>query len=679
MLSTGSPSRTWERPLSILVCLVLFLVGIWSVPLAIFGPDRALVPGDLGDARFNNYILEHFHRFITGRTGAFWDVPFMYPWKNVIALSDNLLGSAPIYSVYRLAGLSREGAFQMWWLTLFALNYGCCLLALGKWSGNWVLSACAAYIFAFGIYNIGQISNVQVFPKFAAPLAFLCMWRHLGTGSWKWLLLTMLAVVYQFYCGIYLGFIVLYALLFLVIGHLVAYREPGFLHRIRNLRYVGAWSATLLIGLLLLAPMMIHYLQVPASLGARDFTGIMDTIPRPTSYFFTHPAAISWHSLSGLGVDAFPLWWSHFHFIGAVPWLAVLAAPFLLFAKRTPLEGRRKLLGIGVALVLSTLFCLNMGGHSLYALWFQLPGFSVMRSIDRFINVQVLFFLFLFVAVVDPLFKRPRVAFALSLLLPAAVVQDNRWDVHELKRFDKFEAQDLVKEVERRITREYAGDKRFDAIAYEPPLPVRSDFNDRHGHTIATQITAMLAAQELGIATVNAYSGGYPGTYISFFDNMDHRVLADWCAFNGIGTERIQEIHGLAAQVVAQDTVRLKASNGRYVSTDLSKGGLALADRDTASDWETFLQITIADGRVAFLCTNGDLLCAEVEDHDQLSATASDLGDFGLFRLEPMDSGTVAIRAFNGRYVVLDPGTGQLSATGERADAHAAFRRILLR
>ncbi len=30
----------------------LLLYGLWSFPLAIFGPDRELIPGDLGDARF---------------------------------------------------------------------------------------------------------------------------------------------------------------------------------------------------------------------------------------------------------------------------------------------------------------------------------------------------------------------------------------------------------------------------------------------------------------------------------------------------------------------------------------------------------------------------------------------------------------------------------------------------
>ena len=162
-----------EGILFILVAIALFIAGLWSVPLALFGPDRTLIPGDMGDARFNNWILEHFHQYVTGKVGSFWDAPFMYPWKNAIALSDNLLGSAPIYSALRYLGQTREGAFQGWIVAMFALNYGCCFVAMRKWAGNSALAACASYIFAFGIYNIGQLNYLQVPSLWAVTLTDL--------------------------------------------------------------------------------------------------------------------------------------------------------------------------------------------------------------------------------------------------------------------------------------------------------------------------------------------------------------------------------------------------------------------------------------------------------------------------------------------------------------------------
>ena len=43
------------------------LVGLALVPLQVMGPSLRRVPGDLVDARFNNYVLEHGYRWLTGR------------------------------------------------------------------------------------------------------------------------------------------------------------------------------------------------------------------------------------------------------------------------------------------------------------------------------------------------------------------------------------------------------------------------------------------------------------------------------------------------------------------------------------------------------------------------------------------------------------------------------------
>ena len=672
------PMTPWVERVGLVVALIIFLIGIWSVPLAIFGPDLALIPGDLGDSRFNNYILEHFHRFVTGKTDDYWNAPFMYPYANALALSDNLLGSAPIYSAFRALGLTREGAFQGWLLALFTLNYWCCLVALRKWAGNTVLAACAAYIFAFGIYNIGHMNNLQVLPRFIAPLALFFLWNHMRNGSWKWLLLAVLATAYQFYCGIYIGFILVYALFFLFLGHLIAYRRPSFLVRARDPRFVAVWLLTIAAGLLLLVPLMTPYMAVPKDIATRHYEEIAASIPRPVSYFFTHPAALSWRSLSHVGVDAFPLWWNHFHFVGALPWLAVLAVPFRLVSKSTCAEEKRLLMAITTTMVLSILFCMNLGGSSLYELVFQVPGFSVLRAIDRYINVLVLFFLILFVSVLRPLFQKRRTVWPLSLMLPVLAVQDNRWETSELNRFDKLEAKMMVQDVARRITREYSGPDRFDAIAYEPRMPAHTSFEERHGNVIHTQINVMLAAQELGIPVVNAYSGGYPGPFIKFFQHMDHRTLVDWCAFNGIGTERIQEIDGLDVDIAAHDTVRLLAANGRYLCADLTKGGVVLANKDKAHDPETFLQLQTNDGRVAFLSINSQFLCAELEQNQQLSATGKDLGDFGLFTMEALESDMVRIKAFNGQYLMLDRVTEELHATGTGTEPETRFKLLRL-
>jgi len=71
------------------------------------GKNLLFIPGDLGDARFNNYILEHFYQWITQKVPSYWSPQFFYPYPLTLAFSDNLLGSAPFYAMIRILGFSR--------------------------------------------------------------------------------------------------------------------------------------------------------------------------------------------------------------------------------------------------------------------------------------------------------------------------------------------------------------------------------------------------------------------------------------------------------------------------------------------------------------------------------------------------------------------------------------------
>jgi hypothetical protein len=56
------------------VLLALFL-GLALIVQSL-GLNLSRMPGDLGDTRFNVYILEHFMKWISQTNQSYWDAPF---------------------------------------------------------------------------------------------------------------------------------------------------------------------------------------------------------------------------------------------------------------------------------------------------------------------------------------------------------------------------------------------------------------------------------------------------------------------------------------------------------------------------------------------------------------------------------------------------------------------------
>ena len=520
--------------ISYLLPLALLCIGLYLTPLNIYGPDFSKVPGDLGDARFNNYILEHNYKFFTGQVDKYWDAPFMYPYQNVLAFSDNLLGTAPIYSLFRLIGTDRETSFQLWLLTLFILNFICCYWALNKWSGNNVLSSTGAYIFSFSILLVGNIYNVQTYPRFIVPLVFYWCWKYFSEKQIKYFLYVSLGIVFQFFCGIYLGFLLLYALLFLFIAYIIVYRDYTLFTQFKNNKTTGAHFLILLLSLCVFYPFIKPYVAIAQNAGIPSFDEVKQYIPTLRSYFFTDKAPVFWGVLSEHAVPVIKNWWCHFLFIGALPWLGILALPFVLFFKRTEKPTKKFIFFLFLSLFLSFIFCLNINGFTLYQLIYKIPGFSAMRSMNRIINIEVMFFILIFVFVFNELSKKNLIVKWLVYSFPLLVILDNAIRPDKILKYDKMESQHRIELVSKEIQYQYHNE--YKAIAYMPDTMV----NAVHLH-----IDVMLASQKLNIPCVNAYSGHNPGEFNDFFGSTDSLSLKKWCEYNQISTDSIQQIHPL--------------------------------------------------------------------------------------------------------------------------------------
>ncbi len=622
------------------------------MPIAVFESNLSKMPGDLGDTRFNNYILEHGHKYLTGKIDNYWDAPFLYPYKNVTALSDNLLGTLPIYSFFRGIGADRETAFQFWLLTLFTLNFIFCFIALNKWSANVILSSVGAYIFAFSIYNLGQLDHVQVFPKFIAPLVIYWFWKFISETKIKYFLFASLGLIYQFYCGMYLAFMLTYVLLFFGIAYFGIYGRQSWHNKFWNKRSIAYLSSIVILSVFLLLPLIRPYLEVAGSMGMRKFDAAINSIPTFRSYFFSSDASSVWRFLSNHAIGKISEWWGHRLFFGATLWLGLIVGVYLVISKRASFESRKYIYFLLSAVFLAVIFCLNFNGVTLYKFIFLLPGFSSMRAIDRIINLEVLLFIILFVfsfAKLQEVF--PRVKYFI-FVLPVLVVVDNLFDANKVKRFDKQMSQQRIADVKNRIKDQY--DSKYTAIAYMPFLTHVENESDGYLHTVAIQLDAMTAAQELNVPCVNSYTGFDPGNYLNFFFDPRDKTLDEWCEFNQYKSSQIQHINDLGKKEVSRKKINLVAHNNKFLTAVQDAEPLVYANREKAAAWENFIMVRFENGDCFIKASTNFLWSAEIGKEGIVVASKSEAGEGETFRIVELNNTTIAFKAANGLYLSVD-------------------------
>ncbi|MFT5779405.1 MAG: hypothetical protein ACI837_002363, partial [Crocinitomicaceae bacterium] len=162
-------SPAYQNYLARVLPILVYLFGLWYFCLRILGPSFEFLPGDLGDSRFINYLLEHGYQWSAGNAPDFWSAGFMYPFENSVALSDNMLGTMPLYGFWRMFGISQETSYQLWWIVICSLNYWSAYYVMKRWFSRWDLAIIAAWIFAFTIFNLGQINYMQMVIRFMVP------------------------------------------------------------------------------------------------------------------------------------------------------------------------------------------------------------------------------------------------------------------------------------------------------------------------------------------------------------------------------------------------------------------------------------------------------------------------------------------------------------------------------
>jgi hypothetical protein len=360
-----------------------FLVGL----LLFFKIDA--VPGDLGDGRFNMYILEHGYRWLMHWDKSFWSAPFFYPAQNVVAYSDHHLGSFLFFSLFRVLGLNRETVFQLWAVTIFGLNYWITFLVLKKRKLHPAGAVAGAYLFTFGALMAARMMHIQLAPRFMIPIAFGAAARFLETGHAKYLHYLLIACAGQIYLGIYTGYFLISSLLpFCLVLVFVRKQWQGVANFTTRVGSRPAYRRTLeygasLVGfVLVLLPVAIPYHQTQQEIGRRTWEEVATMLPRWQSYLHA-PASFLWGKLLRLG-DQLPMAGEHVLFFGLLPYLAILISLFLVLRGKLDRSKTDLVLAMLAVLVGIGLLTLYVSGFSFYRLaWTYLPGAGGVRAVAR--------------------------------------------------------------------------------------------------------------------------------------------------------------------------------------------------------------------------------------------------------------------------------------------------------
>jgi hypothetical protein len=506
--------------------LALLIIGyvFYFVLLPFFGDGFNRIPGDVVDARFNNYVLEHGYRYLCKEEHWFWGAPFMYPEKNVITFSDNFLGELPFYAFFRKIGCDRETAYQCWMLVCFMLNFIVCAWVLVKLGCSRLSALIGAYVFAFALPVFDQSYHSQMMSRYAMPLAFYFFIVFFEKAKPLHYLAFLLSIVWQFYNSIYLGFMLSLGIFCFAVFYIwFRYKDISFKSLFTTKKSVQ-YALFTLLALLPLYVLMHPYVEraIPGYLPEHDL--VMLTVPRLASYFLTSPYALSWLSLNNHNAG-FMYYWNHYLYPGGLTYLAAAALVLIILWRKfktkialTPwmILSAAFLCGLGLLII----FTINLKGKSVYEGIFLLPGFKSMRDICRVVNVELFFWAALVAFAVNYALSYVRlpVRYVLSVLLFAGIVLDNRYDLKNAMTYSKTESQIQCGRLMEKIEK-MRGGKDYEAVIYMP---------DENGDHNICHLDAMLACQALGIPTVNAYTGNSPAAYIVFRINHNMAGLREW-------------------------------------------------------------------------------------------------------------------------------------------------------
>lgn len=515
----------------LLFSLALFSFGLYYYCFRILGGDLSYTPGDYGDSRFINYILEHGYRWLTGKETDFWQANFMYPLKNNVAISDSMIGSLPLYALFRFFGKDTETAYQLWWLSSCILNFAAAFYALGKFGFRPYLAVLGAYAFAFGINNFNQFVHLQFNCKFFVPIACAYFYLFIQKPCFKNLSILSIALLWQFFCSAYIS---IFLILLFFIGSLFY-----FSFKKNRQTFLQSWNRTLIIKSVLFLMLIfalflmvaLPYFQMSRLIGKQQYEGIVSYIPLLSSYFFPDLSAVTWHFLCANFIGKIENWWTHNYFAGAFVNAGFIFSLFYL--PYCIIKGKKNHALVSMAvlscLLMLLLFTRTASHFSIFQFFQQWPVFGSMRVPGRFMIVVNFVFIVITLYYLDLFFKRFH--FSIFILLAVIVIGDNLFSLNPpFVRSEKLQRINRTEDMKRLILQENKNQCKIVAVL------------NTSQQAENYQLDVMLATQEMDLYTLNGYSSTCYQLLCGAYNDPKHGQLSLWIKNHQINENEVSFI-----------------------------------------------------------------------------------------------------------------------------------------
>jgi hypothetical protein len=432
---------------------------------------------------------------------------FFFPFENVLAFSDNHFGSAWSYIFLRLAGFEREIAYSGWYVVGNILNFVACFYVIRRLGFTAFSAAAGGFVFAFALPALAQDGHAQLNYRFAMPFALLSFWTFLSKRKLTSLGSVLFWLAVQFYCSIYLGLFLIYLLLGSLLAYLFFnvhefildikvrwYKEPN---KAKHYFFIIFTVATLSIFLLL-----AKYRLVMADYGfLRSWPEISSMLPKLSSYLLADNSVLSYWV--GGWVTDIQMRHEQQMFFGIGVWCLTLYGIWGIWYKKLNYDLGRM---VCISLILLFLVTLNIGGFSLYKELFYLPGLGSIRAVSRIVLVMLLPVAILVAVGVENLFlKFSPISIFHRVILGVFIIVLLSGEILFFRK-----SMTSIVTVHNRQKELYAN---LPATLSKSAILMVTQKNNEPFYL--SEIDGMILAQDLGLPTLNGYSGNTPPGYSS--------------------------------------------------------------------------------------------------------------------------------------------------------------------